>query len=68
VPEPVTLPGAIEPQVKPEGTVAVRVTTPVKPFAEVIVIVEVADCPALAGAGEVADMVKFWNLNIAIAV
>ena len=68
MPEPVILPGAIEPQVKPDGTVSFRVTTPAKPFAEVIVIVEVADCPALTGAGEVVDMVKFWNLNMATAL
>ena len=43
VPEPVTVPGVIPPQVKPEGVVAVRVTAPAKPFAGVMVIIEVAD-------------------------
>jgi len=43
VPELVTLPGVIAPQVRPAGTVSVRVTTPVNPFTAVTVIVEVAD-------------------------
>ena len=43
VPEPVTVPGVIAPQVKPAGTVSVSVTTPVKPPIGVIVIVELAD-------------------------
>ena len=43
VPEPVTLPGVIGPQVSPAGTVSVRVTTPLNPFTAVTVIVDVAD-------------------------
>ena len=43
VPEPVTVPGVIAPQVNPAGTVSVRVTTPAKPLTAVIVIVETAD-------------------------
>jgi hypothetical protein len=43
VPELVTLVGLIAPQVSPVGGVSVRLTTPVKPFRAVIVIVEVAD-------------------------
>ena len=43
VPEPVTVPGVMAPQVRPAGGVSVRVTTPVKPFTAVIVMVEVAD-------------------------
>ncbi len=43
VPEPVTVPGVIAPQVSPAGTVSVRVTTPAKPFSAAIVMVEVAD-------------------------
>ncbi len=58
VPEPVTLVGVMAPQVRPAGGVSVRLTTLVKPFTAVTVIVEVADCPALTAAGEVAVMVK----------
>ena len=43
VPEPVTVPGVIAPQVKFAGTVSVKVTTPEKPLTPVMVIVEVAD-------------------------
>src|SRR3989442_1137983 len=43
VPEPVTLPGVMAPQVSPEGTVSVRVTTPLNPFTPLTVIVDVAD-------------------------
>lgn len=67
-PKPVTVPGVIAPQVKPEGTVSVRVTTPANPLTAVIVIVETVDSPALTAAGEDADRVKFWKRNIAVAV
>ena len=43
VPDPVTVPGAMAPQVSPAGTVSVRVTTPAKPLTAAMVIVEVAD-------------------------
>ena len=43
VPEPVTVPGVTAPQVRPAGGISVRVTTPVKPFTAVIVMVEVED-------------------------
>ena len=68
VPEPVTVPGVIAPQVKPAGTVSVSVTTPANPFTAVIVIVDTADCPALTAAGEVAAMVKSTKVNVAVAV
>ena len=58
VPDPVTVPGVIAPQVSPAGTVSVRVTTAENPLTAPIVIVETADCPALTAAGEVAAMVK----------
>lgn len=57
VPEPVTVPGVIAPQLKPEGTVSVRVTTPANPLTKLIVTVETADCPALTAAGDDADSV-----------
>ncbi len=66
VPEPVTELGVIAPQVRPAGTVSVRVTTPVKPFNAVIVMVEVADWPAFTAAGEDAAMVKSLKLNVAV--
>ena len=68
VPEPVTVPGVIAPQVSPAGTVSVSVTTPANPLTAVIVIVETADWPALTAAGELAAMVKSTKLNVAVAV
>ena len=67
VPEPVTVPGVIVPQVRPEGTVSVRVTTPANPLTALSVIVEVADRPALTGEGDDADVMKFWNWNVVVA-
>jgi len=66
VPEPVTEPGVIAPQVSPAGTVSVRVTTPAKLFNPVTVMVEVADWPTLAAAGEEAVIVKSTKLNVAV--
>ena len=66
VPEPVTVPGVIAPQVRPAGTVSVRVTTPAKPFTAVIVIVEVAEDPAETDAGDVAAMVKSRKVKVAV--
>jgi hypothetical protein len=68
VPEPVTVPGVIAPQVKPAGTVSVKLTIPAKPFNAVIVIVEVAEEPAGTEAGELAAIVKSRVLNVAVAV
>jgi len=68
VPELVTLPGVIAPQVRPEGTVSVRLTTPVKRFNAAIVIVEVADVPALTAGGELAAIVKSRNWKRAVVV
>ena len=68
VPEPVTVPGLIAPQVNPAGTVSVRVTTPAKPLTAVIVMVELADWPALTAAGDEAAIVKSTKLNVAVAV
>ena len=66
VPEPVTLVGLMAPQVRPAGGVSVRETTPANPFSAVIVIVEVADWPALTAAGEEAAIVKSTKLNVAL--
>jgi hypothetical protein len=67
VPEPVTVPGVIAPQVRPAGTVSVSVTTPAKPFRAVMVIVEVAELGS-ATVGEVAAIVKSTKLKVAVAV
>jgi hypothetical protein len=43
VPDPVTLVGVIAPHVRPAGGVSVKLTTPVKPFTAVTVMIEVGD-------------------------
>jgi hypothetical protein len=58
----VRLLGVIEPQVRPEGTVSVRVTVPVNPFNGLTVIVVVAGVPTLTGGGMLAVMVKSWTV------
>ena len=68
MPEPVTLVGAMVPQVSPEGTVSVRLTDPAKWFSAATVIVEVAELPAFTGAGEVSVIVKSRNWNVAVAL
>ena len=67
VPDPVTVPGVIAPQVRFAGTVSVRVTVPANPLTAVIVIVEVAETPALTAAGEVAAIVKSVTVKVAVA-
>ena len=68
VPEPVTVPGVIAPQVRPAGTVSVSVTMPANPLTAVIVMVDEADWPALTAAGDDAAMVKSTKLKVADAV
>ena len=58
MPEPDRVEGLIEPHVSPDGRVPRSDTVAVKPFCAVIVIVELADWPALMAAGEVAVIVK----------
>jgi len=58
VPEPVTLEGVILPQLRPDGTVSVKLTVPVNPFRAVIVIVEVADVPIVTEGDGVVEMAK----------
>lgn len=67
VPEPVTLLGVIVPQVRPDGTVSVRLTVPVKPFTAVTVIVEVRLVETTPD-GEVAEMVKSVKLKVAVVL
>jgi hypothetical protein len=62
----VTLAGVIAPQVRPEGTVSVRLTVPVKPLTAVTVIVETCEEPTRAAPGEVADTVKSVIVNVAV--
>lgn len=66
VPDPETLAGVMDPQVSPLGTVSVRDTVPVKPLTAVIVMVEVADWPALTAAGDVAATVKSTKVKVAL--
>jgi hypothetical protein len=67
VPEPpLTVMGVIIPQVRPLGTISVRLTFPLKPLREAIVIVVVADTEARTGAGDEAAIVKSWKLKIAV--
>jgi hypothetical protein len=68
VPDPVTLLGEIVPHVSPDGTVSVRLIDPAKWFTAVRVIVELAELPALTGAGEVAAIVKSRNWKVAVAL
>ena len=63
----VMLVGVIAPQVRLAGTVSVSDTVPVKPLTAVIVIVEVADVPAVTAAGEEAAIVKSVTLKVAVA-
>jgi hypothetical protein len=54
------------PQVRPDGTVSVRLTVPEKPFKAVTVMVEVADWPTSTAAGDEAVIVKSTKLNVAV--
>jgi hypothetical protein len=63
----VTLLGVIAPQVSPAGTVSVRDTVPVNDPREVMVMVDVADAPALTVA-DVAAIEKSWTPNVKVGV
>ena len=67
VPALVILLGVIAPQVRPAGTVSVRVTVPVKPLTGVTVIVDVPVWPVRA-VGEDAAIVKSVTVKVAVAV
>ena len=60
VPDPVMLPGDIEPQTRPEGTVSLKFTVPANLLTASIVMADVADVPALT-VMEPAAMVKSRN-------
>ena len=61
VPDPVILLGITVPQVRPDGTVSVRLTTPAKWLKELIVTVDVVEDAALTGAGDDAAIPKSWT-------
>jgi len=64
----VILVGLKEPQVRPEGTVSVKLTVPENPLTGATSIVEVATVLITTAAGEVAAMVKSVTENVAVAV
>ncbi len=59
-PEPIIVPGVIEPQTRPEGTLSVRVTVPANLLIAVTVMVDVPVAPALA-VTELAAIAKSRN-------
>lgn len=67
VPAPVTVPGVIAPQVRPDGTASDSVTVAVKPFNAATVMVEVSDVPA-APDGDVTATVKSRKAKVTVAV
>jgi len=64
----VTLLGVMFPQVSPDGTVSVKLTVPPNWFTELTVTVAIAEPPALAGPGGLADIVKslYWKMATAV--
>ena len=66
VPELVMLLGVIAPQIRPDGTVSVRVIVPVNPLTLVRVIVEAAGMPTSTGAGELAAIVKSVTWKVVV--
>ena len=62
------LAGVIAPQVRLAGTVSVRLTVPVKPLTAATVIVDDAEVPTWAAAGEVAEIEKSVTVKVAVAV
>lgn len=60
-PEPATLVGLNDPQVRPGVGSTLKVTVPANPLIEATVMVEVGDWPALAAGGDEAVMPKSWK-------
>ena len=58
LPEPMTWLGVNAEQVKPEGTLSLRVTVPAKPPMVITLIVELLVSPTSALAGEDVERVK----------
>ena len=67
VPELVTLVCEIGVQFRPVGMESVRLMVPVKPFTELMDIVEVAGMLASTGPGEVAAILKSVTVTVALA-
>ena len=68
VPEPVTLVGEIASQVRPLGTVSVKLTIPAKLLGAVTVMVDLAEVLIRTAAGEDAVIEKSWTVKVAVAV
>ena len=68
VPDPVMLLGEMVPQVRPDGTVSVRLTVPENWLIALIVMVDTAEEPALTGAGDDPAIPKSWTWKIEVAV
>jgi hypothetical protein len=66
-PDPATLAGLNAPQVRPLGGVSLKVTVALKWFNRVTVTDDVADWVTSTAAGEVALIVKSWNMKVAVA-
>ena len=68
VPDPVIVLGVMVSQVRPDGTVSARVTTPGKWLMELIVMVDTAEELASTGAGEDAAIPKSrtWKMGVAV--
>lgn len=67
MPELATLPCEIGVQFRPVGTESVRLMVPVKPFTELMDMVEVAGMLASTGPGEVAATLKSVTVTVALA-
>lgn len=68
MPDPMRLAGLIVPQVRPDGTVYVRLTFPAKRFRLVIMIVVMTEEPALTEAGADPVIAKSRNWNRAVVL
>jgi hypothetical protein len=68
VPELDRLPGFRLPHVRPEGTLALSVTAPLKPFSAVRVMMDALEDPGETLVGELAPIVKSWKLKVVVAV
>ncbi len=67
VPEFKIFAGPIASQIRPGGTMSVRLIVPTKPFNEPMMTLELADDPTFEGAGDGAVMVKSLKLKVGVA-
>jgi hypothetical protein len=68
VPEMDRLLGFRLPHVRPEGTLALSATAPLKPFSTVRVMMDALEDPGETLVGELALIVKSWKLKVVVAV